>query len=502
MRAASRGERAEVPVPGAGFFFATFPAPPSERGEPAFLALRTRIADAYGEGFLDQRADALRADLAVLPVVDAPDLREPTMDEPISCYGGSARWTDDAAGFLALIALREARALEAGAVIPLAIPIDATERQWLARAADQLGERVARLAGASHSGWGFSLAVGLARLAALDRTLTTGRWHFLDAYPPDARRLEAASVAHRRDALRQLHEVARADFLRARRELVEASPSEVALARVEATGNRLAELDGALASGRSLRLVAGPLMPARPASWRQPRADAPEPLLDRAPDAARARERRFARAFVSLHGYDQIRRNCVTELFRTIESAVARVTVPGAPIEPELARRLGGRVSVDGSLAFIPFVSSAAVDADLAVAETNELPSYRRDRLGRMVAAQGRWRTWWREGNTLTSTIYRRNPDDSFFVFFTDDTFALRPVLGAANLLAAVGGSIAGVVTLPLDHGERLRAGLRGALFSLPELAFVNIRKGSFVHVAGEPNLADRPIVRYAAPTS
>jgi hypothetical protein len=184
----------------------------------------------------------------------------------------------------------------------------------------------------------------------------------------------------------------------------------------------------------------------------------------------------------------------VTELFQTIESAVARVTAPGAPIEPELARRLGGRV--DGSLAFIPFVSSAAVEADLAVTETNELPSYRHDRLAQLVAARGRWRTWLREGNTLTSTIYRRNPDDSFFVFFTDDTIALRPVLGAANLLAAVGGSIAGAVTLPLDHGERLRAGLRGALFSLPELAFVNIRKGSFVHVTGGPNLADRPIVR------
>jgi hypothetical protein len=68
-------------------------------------------------------------------------------------------------------------------------------------------------------------------------------------------------------------------------------------------------------------------------------------------------------------------------------------------------------------------------------------------------------------------------------VFFTDDTVALRPLLGAANLVAAAGASVAGLVTMPLDHGARLRAGLRGALFSLPELAFVNIRKGSFTHV-------------------
>ena len=33
---------------------------------------------------------------------------------------------------------------------------------------------------------------------------------------------------------------------------------------------------------------------------------------------------------------------------------------------------------------------------------------------------------------------------------------------------------------LPVDGGEMLWAGLRGALFSLPELVFQNIRKGSF----------------------
>jgi hypothetical protein len=159
------------------------------------------------------------------------------------------------------------------------------------------------------------------------------------------------------------------------------------------------------------------------------------------------------------------------------------VTPPGTPIETELTRRLGGAVRVDGSLVFIPFLSAAAVEADLQVAETTELPSYRRAQLARLEATNGRWRMWLREGNTLTSTLYRRNPDDSFFVFFTDDTLALRPVLGAVNLVAAFGSSIAGLVTLPLDHGERLGAGLRGALFSLPELAFVNIRKGSFTYV-------------------
>ena len=36
---------------------------------------------------------------------------------------------------------------------------------------------------------------------------------------------------------------------------------------------------------------------------------------------------------------------------------------------------------------------------------------------------------------------------------------------------------------LPLDRGHLLVSGVRGTLFSLPELAFVNLRKGSFDYV-------------------
>jgi hypothetical protein len=47
------------------------------------------------------------------------------------------------------------------------------------------------------------------------------------------------------------------------------------------------------------------------------------------------------------------------------------------------------------------------------------------------------------------------------------------------NLVAALGQSILGIVTAPVDHGYNLQRGLRGTFVSLPELAFANIRKGS-----------------------
>jgi hypothetical protein len=96
-----------------------------------------------------------------------------------------------------------------------------------------------------------------------------------------------------------------------------------------------------------------------------------------------------------------------------------------------------------------------------------------------LAAAEPRWRVYLRESNTLTSTVYHPVDGDSAFLFFTDDTVALRPLFGTVNLLVGIADSALGLVTWPSDAGARLLAGLRGALFSLPELAFVNIRKGS-----------------------
>jgi len=128
----------------------------------------------------------------------------------------------------------------------------------------------------------------------------------------------------------------------------------------------------------------------------------------------------------------------------------------------------------------VPFVSALAVDRVYRVVARDEIGAYRHLREEELAGAGSRWRVRLRESNTLTSTIYRYGPDDSLFLFFTDDAVAARPALGAANLAVAAGGSLAGLVLLPLDRGVTLLAGLRGVLYSVPELAFVNIRKGTF----------------------
>ena len=53
-----------------------------------------------------------------------------------------------------------------------------------------------------------------------------------------------------------------------------------------------------------------------------------------------------------------------------------------------------------------------------------------------MYAEENDIKVYLRESNTLSSTIYRRNGRDSFFLFFTDDALPVRPIYGALNVAA------------------------------------------------------------------
>ena len=103
-----------------------------------------------------------------------------------------------------------------------------------------------------------------------------------------------------------------------------------------------------------------------------------------------------------------------------------------------------------------------------------------------MIAADDSAWVRLRESNTWTSTLYRPDERDSYFVFFTDESVLWRPLQGVANLLAGFGKAGLGLARLPFDGGRDMSAGLRGAVFSLPELAFFNIRKGSTVWLPAE----------------
>ena len=53
-------------------------------------------------------------------------------------------------------------------------------------------------------------------------------------------------------------------------------------------------------------------------------------------------------------------------------------------------------------------------------------------------------------------------------------------MFGAINVATGVVTTTLGTLSAPLDGGRRVRRGLSGVLFSLPELGFVSLRKGTY----------------------
>jgi len=188
--------------------------------------------------------------------------------------------------------------------------------------------------------------------------------------------------------------------------------------------------------------------------------------------SVRARERDYSARVDRLHRYGLVSQNCVTAILETLNDEFS--DSPGGS-----RRALGGIVEGQGSLAFIPFVSAAQVDSRYRVVGRHDVISYRHQRLREMREQESAFWLTLRESNTFTATSYQRGERDSFFIFFTEDSIWLRPLFGAANLLAGLGETIWGLAKLPVDRGRTLVSGLKGTVMSLPELAFANIRKGS-----------------------
>jgi len=467
------GPPAALPaIEGAGLF-----APGAGAGESAALrALRARVAREHGPGLLAARRRDCEARLAALrPASDAAPLPAVVPERlPRREYAFSERRRDLAQWIAALRALDGAAPLRDGVLRDAesaALALGEGEAAALAAWARELEGSLAALVASERVDGGLALLVGMARLEAVQRSLAGGRLLLLDDFPPDA---EAHEGRPGDPYLEELRAHAAARLAGAREQLVAADPiGEADYDALEEAANAWLELDGALRHGRPLRLYEGERIPA-PAGEIDALPEPPIalPALRAAAAAARARERDSERALREAFAYHLVTRNCVTELFATLAAA-------GGPAEPS------------GPLRFVPFASFDAVLGSWPVSERWEEPAFRRARLAALYAEGNDLRVYLRESNTLTSTLYRPDPEQAFFLFFTDDAPPLlRPLLGAANLAAALAQSALGAVRLPFDRGEALRDGLESAAYSLPELAFVSIRKGAMRHgppVVGPP---------------
>ena len=461
------GDDPGLDVRGAGFFQASGAATDADAAPSELIALRERIEALQGPDFLARRAVEVERTLAALEpggaaAGDSALSADRYPDVPVSF---SRRVEDALAARLALELLARPVPLAPQALARgwQTLPLTAAEIDRLRQASADLREQTARLASSRREDFGYPLLLGMARLAALETSLRTQRLALLDAYPTQSPTIEFR--APRRAHLADLLAESRADLDRARERLHTSKGwREADWNALEAAASRWLELRAAEAGAASIRVQIGALVPEARARVSLASLLRPVGSISAALDQTRAAGGRHQERLADLYRYDLVRRNCVSEIFRTLEAALAQDRAGAdaeelrAFVREESGRRLGGYVDPIASLNFVPFVSSQRVRSHWNVRERVLLPSYRRHRLAEMSASEPRLLVGLRESNVMTARSHWPAEGEGFFLFFTDGAAPARPLLGAINLGAGLLRSAVAV------RGAALRPGARAAL--------------------------------------
>jgi len=442
-----------IEIEGLGFFS------PTDTNSAA-VDLKARVEANFGDGWLEaRRRDA-----------NAARIRESVRDAP---PGWAVRLREQLAWCEALKILADARRLADDALINAEGATSLTERERAVAEefVETLVDSVLALLASDRPDRGTALLVQVARIQAWSRSLETGALTTLDPFSARAKVVPADTVARRYRDERLLVD-AREEVAAFREAFVADGRSrEIAYARIEAALGRLSELERATRSGASIRVEEGLLLPSKPRAVRSPPTDGTDEIERAATIAERNRDRELDEA-QKTYRYHLLTRNCVTELVRCINESF------GGP--EEALERLGGWLEPGEPFLYIPCRLTPEVESAFPASETELMKSYRLRQLDRLVERRGSL-TWFRENNTLTSTLYDASAtDDGVFLFFTDDVILPRPLLGAANFAYAGVHGVGGLLLAPFDRARLLWRSVRGMFYSLPEVFFFNIRKGSF----------------------
>ena len=317
--------------------------------------------------------------------------------------------------------------------------------------------------------WGYAFFVTLARLIVIDHSIQTGQWTFLDD-----RDGKAATIPRKQLTLYegQIQKQQQAKFTRFHKGLSEFINTSIAkeknYAILEIAANRYHQWENA-ENKPEIRYHSEQPLPVKSISPdRYLITNLSEQQLTK---ALRFKEMAVQRLFAQeadRHAYHLVTNNCVTALFESLDASM-----PG-----QSEQLLGGYI--DPKTTFVPFQAFDSVLETYHVVNIKDLLAYRQQKLANLYQRKVDSVVYARESNVFSSSLYNHNPDDAWFVFFTDDTVLLRPLFGVVNTLAATSQSLFGLLRWPFDGGKELKTGARGVITSLPELAFFNIRKGSY----------------------
>ncbi|MCF7965494.1 MAG: hypothetical protein K9L79_08135 [Methylobacter tundripaludum] len=458
-------------------------------------SLRRKVEQRYGPDFLQRRREMIEAQIKTLAPSQWPAINSDLAAEefPSSIYSFTERYSDSLTALFAVKALMDAPPLQSGVLLLTNQPVfkvSEAERRVLAELQGDFETGLIKALDSNRPDWGYAVLVDMARYIAIDASLQSGYWVFIDDFTENSERVGPDQYLEHSAQIRMQVSDARATLERnrlsatSRQQLGEAEYSQIEMA-----GNRYIELLNS-EQRHDFRYNGQKVLPSKRIGF----PDGPVPNLSpeqltTALSALDNIENSLFEALKQSYRYDLLSRNCVTELFRTINQALLKpyrsgdkVADPEALTVKESEQRLGGYVEI--AYNFVPFVAYQSVLDRYHVTQNRDLDSYRGLELAKLAATQNNLVTALRESNVISSNLYNYNPDDALFVFFTDSNVLLRPVFGLVNTGAGIGQSVYGFFSWPLDSGKNLQSGATGILMSLPELFFFNMRKGSYRYLS------------------
>jgi hypothetical protein len=320
---------------------------------------------------------------------------------------------------------------------------------------------------------GETLLLQIARYLAVQRSLAEKKLFTLDPFFKEVRvvhltdeDMRGEQVLHLKKNLLQQTTTRRELFFK------EKVHQEITYSLLETSRARTWELARVNDSVRSVRILAKVTLPSRPSVVTTQFPERYEKQLQGIRDTVGDELLDLQKRREALYGYNLVWRNCATELIRSLNTTFA---------DTESGRKaLGGWLEPDDGLLFIPFLFyRESIDA-YSLQNHQFLQARRLRNLENLYNQENDLWVWLRESNTLSSTLYETRSKDTPFLFFTDDALFLRPLLGFLNVGYAGLHGVVGIMRLPFDSGESFNQAARGLFYSLPELGFSNIRKGSY----------------------
>lgn len=467
----------EISVEGAGLFALDSPA------DAVSLQLCSLVKAAYGKAYLKRKKETLDERFSKIPIA-ATDISPNDISSevyPTAIETLSIKYSENRLKWMALDALEHAFPLRKGVLIGMddfARPSDRkgltkNERNKLSAYADTLKASVIRLLSSNRPDWGYPLLLANARFQAITWSLKRNRLYLLDPFPESSKSVDVKKLEGDPAVTKKLADRAWRKYWEIRcSTFAGGALDERIYNRMEEGAGRFAELENGRLNGNVIRVAYGRLMPSRPGTVPLIHVKIPKQTLIVALTAARMNRETYYNQLKKYYPYDLINQNCATELIQNMNAPFQK--------RERVTEVLGGKITPGEDFGFVPFRLFELVKNRYRVAKIDVLPGYRKRML---LQETENTAGYLQECNTLTSTLYHGSKGDTQFIFFTDDVVWIRPLYGLINGAYGLITAALGVFTLPLDGGALSVSGLEGTLYSLPEIFFFNIRKGSFDYV-------------------